>query len=505
MRTPSSSAELDRFRAVIAAKLGLALDDGKLDLLSELLGQRCAKMQMGSGWAYLDWLESSTEAAGELRLLVPQVTVGETYFFRNPASFNALAEVALPDRLRSPADGAAARMMSVGCASGEEPYSMAIAAQEGPCAGAPMRIQAIDANTVSLDRARRARYSLWSLRQTSEGLRRRWFQPAGSDFELVERARRLVEFEERNLADPLCELASAGTLDIVFCRNVLMYFTAATMEAVVERLARALAPGGYLFLGDAETLWGITQSFHLRHTHDAFYYQRRESDAYAPPLAPASPDWRAAGLLDSLAGDGTWVETIHQSLDRIEQLTRHSGRAPTAAAEAASSPATDLSQATQLMQEERFGDALDVLHALPAAQAADPDAMLLRAVLLTNRGRPDEAERVCRLLLELDELDAGAHYVMALCREHAGDLPGAVEHDQAAAYLDPGFAMPRLHMGRLTRRAGNLERARRELEQAALLLTREDSSRILLFGGGFSRDALGQVCRAELRACGGAK
>jgi chemotaxis protein methyltransferase CheR len=110
---------------------------------------------------------------------------------------------------------------------------------------------------------------------------------------------------------------------------------------------------------------------------------------------------------------------------------------------------------------------------------------------------------VCRRLLKIDELNSGAHYVLALCREGARDQPAAANHDQVAVYLDPAFAMPRLHLGLLARRAGDSGTARRELAQALALLQREDASRLLLFGGGFNREALLGLCRAELIACGG--
>jgi len=94
--------------------------------------------------------------------------------------------------------------------------------------------------------------------------------------------------------------------------------------------------------------------------------------------------------------------------------------------------------------------------------------------------------------------------LLALCRESAGDRQGAIDHDRAAVYLDPGFAMPRMHLGLMARRSGDSEDARRELAQALLLLGREEVSRLLLFGGGFTRDALIALCRAELMSAGGA-
>jgi chemotaxis protein methyltransferase CheR len=124
-------------------------------------------------------------------------------------------------------------------------------------------------------------------------------------------------------------------------------------------------------------------------------------------------------------------------------------------------------------------------------------------VLLTNSGHLPEAERVCAQMLSADELHAGAHYLMALCRESAGDTGAAIEHGQAAAYLDATFAMPHLHLGLLARRAGDLPLARSELSRALGLLAREEAARILLFGGGFGREALAALCRSELRASGG--
>jgi chemotaxis protein methyltransferase CheR len=127
----------------------------------------------------------------------------------------------------------------------------------------------------------------------------------------------------------------------------------------------------------------------------------------------------------------------------------------------------------------------------------------LEATLLTHSGRLDAAEDACLRLLLADEFNAGAHYVLALCREHAGQRERACEHDRVAAYLDPDFAMPRLHLGLLAGREGDHTAARNELQQALRLLKREDPSRLLLFGGGFNREALMALCLSKLKESGG--
>ncbi|MGH9895295.1 MAG: CheR family methyltransferase, partial [bacterium] len=327
--------------------------------------------------------------------------------------------------------------------------------------------------------------------------------------------RKMVTFEERNLAEEDLRFWQSLHCDVVFCRNVIMYFTPDTAHDVVHRISQALLPGGFLFLGHAETLRGLTQEFHLCHTHDTFYYRRREASETVLATDPWGRSRRnqAAVLLPAVVESAvSWVDAIQLASERIATLTdgraRSSNRpapraVPAGVAGLATTRTWDLGLVLEAMRQERFSDALTIISSLPSDSHQDLDALLLRAVLLTNHGKLDESEEVCRRLLALDELNAGAHYLMALCREHAGDAAGAVEQDQTAIYLDTGFAMPHLHQGLMAARSGDTATARRELGQALSLLAREDASRILLFGGGFSRETLVALCRAELRSAGG--
>jgi chemotaxis protein methyltransferase CheR len=164
------------------------------------------------------------------------------------------------------------------------------------------------------------------------------------------------------------------------------------------------------------------------------------------------------------------------------------------AAQPTPAPAQPLVRARQLLGEERFAEALE--HLAPAL-ATDRDARLLSAIAYMHTGRFVDAEAACRQVLEGGEL-AGAHYVLALCRESAGDNVGAVSHAQLASVLDPSFAMARLHLGLLARRAGDRRTAGDQLARAIVLLERETPDRLELYGGGFGRRALVEMCRAEL-------
>lgn len=509
MNQALGTAELQSFQAAIAQKVGLRFDDSKLTFLAEVLGRRLAARRLDAA-AYLSGLTNGSEGDEELSALGRELTVGETYFFRHSEQFNALCGVVVPERVAIRAPLRTLRLLSVGCATGEEPYTLAILARQQALEPAySVSISGIDLNRDSLDHARRGVYSPWALRETPAEIRERWFTPQERSFRLAQEVREAVRFHEHNLVQPHAELFAPDTYDVIFCRNVLMYFTPEHMAEIVLRLTSALAPGGYLFLGHAETLRGLSQSFHLCHTHNTFYYQRK--DALPQPDAA----WRkTTGTAVATTTEGgaawvdNWLQTVGRSADRIKTLS--DGQSEQAAPSDAVTSATpladrrDLQEPLALLASERFSEALVSLQASAAADAADPAALLLRAALLTHQGELVAAETACRQLLELDELNAGAHYLLALCFERREQLTVAAEHARTAIYLDAGFAMPHLHLGLMARRNRDVEGARRELGQALWLLEREDPARLLLFGGGFTRSALLKLCRSELENLRGA-
>jgi chemotaxis protein methyltransferase CheR len=485
--------DLARFAMAVATQLGLRLE---IERSGELIERRAAaRHELVS--QYLDRVEAADPA--EIRALASELTVGETYFLRHSEQFRAFIDAVVPDRL---AHGRL-RVLSAGCSSGEEPYTLAMLLRESYPTHA-FEIHAVDLNAESIARARRGRYSRWSLRATTPELEGRWFQHDGRDAVVVPELRSRVTFEQANLLDDGV-LNSRERWDVVFCRNVMMYFTEEHAEAVITGLARALAPGGYLFLGHAETLRERTADFALCHTHGAFYYQRRPATVVdgVERIAP-SP----ARLESPLSLEPGWYDHIRAATQRVHAmidgaLDDSAAATPqrTPAAPAASPP--DLTAIRSLLVQERFGEALEQLDELGAALLRDRDAATLRALVLTHAGRFAEARAACRELLAIDSTSAGANYLLALCCDSTGDTEGAAQLAHNAADLDPSFAMPHVHLGLLARRIGASGVASRELGRAIVLLEREEPVRLELYGGGFSRQALLAMCRAELAAIGG--
>jgi chemotaxis protein methyltransferase CheR len=504
---------LERFADVVVSRLGFSVHENNEGEIERLLRLRLQDTGCGTVDVYLERFAHPAFAASELREIALELTVAETYFFRHPDQFRALIEAALPERIRARQSTRQLNLLSAGCATGEEPYSLAAAVADfHELRDWEVRIWGIDVNPRVLDDARAANYSAWSLRSGSTEQRSRFFRADGDRYVLDASLARGVRFEMRNLLDDDPQFWQPDFFDVIFCRNVMIYFSSAAVRSLAERLTRSLVPGGFLFLGPSETLRGISQEFHLRHTQGAFYYQRRlahERAQLAAPMADAVPRSVSVAQAPPYRSEPGWVSAIAASSTRIAALADRSQRQwehvePTSPepVQAAGSTELDLDEVRDLVREERFEAALKAIGALPGEASTDPDALLLQAVVLANRGELADAVEICRRLLARDELRPGAHYMLAFCQERRGDVLSAAEHDQTAIYLDPAFAMPRLHLGLLALRMGDLPTARRELREALSLLAREDASRILLFGGGLDRGALVRLCETQLERCG---
>src|ERR1043165_8735403 len=321
-----SRVDVEEFRAVICRRLGLHFDDSKLEFLEDILRTRLKVTGRQSAGEYLShsWSREETHALAQV------LTVAETYFFRNYEQFRALQECAVPSIVRASENPRELRVLSAACASGEEAYSLAIVIRESLPGSWGLAVTGIDLNPAMLEKARAAHYTEWSLRATPAELRERYFHRDGTEFVLDERCRRMVSFQERNLIEEDTGFWQPHSLDIVFCRNVTMYFPLELTQGVIARIARALVPGGYLFLGHAETLRGISNEFHLCHTHDTFYYQRKQAGEYSAPLERemqrAMPV--AAALPEMLAEDISWVDAIGQASARIAALSDKGSKAP---------------------------------------------------------------------------------------------------------------------------------------------------------------------------------
>jgi len=275
----------DRFGLTFPEKRRMELEIG---VRRAFAASTCADLN-----AYYERLSDPVNGALELERLVNNLTVGETHFFRDAGQFDALANHVLPEIIERRRSIRTLRIWSAGCASGEEPYSIAMLLRDllPDIAAWTITILGTDINTQHLDRARRAVFGEWAFRENrAKLLRPRFFTQHGNQYELSADVRRMVTFSLLNLAEDRYPSYETNTMfmDLVLCRNVTIYFPEAVTRMVVDRFYNSLVDGGWLVIGHSEHSMSVYQRFTTRNFPDAILY-RRLSEPQKPEGLFSSP------------------------------------------------------------------------------------------------------------------------------------------------------------------------------------------------------------------------
>jgi chemotaxis protein methyltransferase CheR len=440
---------------LVAQRLGLEFREQRQTDLERGLLSACRTSGASGPDQYLARLAALPEEDLAWQRLAAGLTVGETYFFRDRACVEALEREVLPDLIAARrAEGILRlRLWSAGCATGEEPYSLAILLDRllPDRTDWHLTILATDISGEALGKARQGVYRQWSLRDTPAWLRDRYFQREGENFELHPEIRRMVTFAPLNLARATYPALATNTvaMDLVFCRNVLMYFTRAMQRAVVKRLQTAVAPGGWLVVAPVEASAELLAPFVPVAFPGAILYAKSAITRLAPLVLPDVPAIALETLPEPpVFGDGT-------------------------------SPAKPPPK-------------------LPAEPLPDSATLLERARYAADAGRLEQAGELCRAALALDRLNPEGHLLLAeICHEQA-ELEAAMKELRAAIYLAPDSAPAHFLLGSLLVRQGKPRRGRRSLETALNLLSAVPRHEAVPDGDGLLAGELAETVRAYL-------
>lgn len=267
-------AEFLLLRDLIYRYSGMWFREEKKYLLHRRLSPRLQVTGARSFGEYARMLRYGTQGRRELEEVIDRVTVNETYFFREDYQLKAFTDEILPELEAQRPNGKRLRIWSAGCSSGEEPYTISMLLLEhGGFADWDVQIIGSDISRKVLRQASAARYRESSLRQTSAIRRRRFFRESGDAYELPNEVKAPVSFARLNLLEEL-SLDLVGTVDVLFCRNVFIYFDARSRSQVTASFYKHLRPGGYLLLGHSETLMNLSTEFELVQLRNDTVYRR---------------------------------------------------------------------------------------------------------------------------------------------------------------------------------------------------------------------------------------
>jgi chemotaxis protein methyltransferase CheR len=421
---------------------GLAFPAPRVGLAELGIHRAMARANVSGPASYLERVARDPEALADL---VNELTVGETYFFREKAQFDYIRAEVLPDLRRRREGSVPIRAWSAGCASGEEAYSLAILFEEEGF-GNQTYLLGTDIAGAALTKARRGRYNSWSLRGEGAAGAERHLQRHGAEVIVPEIFRRRVRFEFLNLAQDGYPSATSGVweMDLILCRNVLIYVDRDTIRGVARRLYETLAPGGWLFTASSDPPLTCEAPFEAVTTPAGVFYRRLPmriavcgtrnegggvsgATAALPSVSPpcsepasmATDTETALPILPSVVRDphseDAASELARGNYARACELTRNlAGDAAASALHVRALANLDTTQAERVCAEAVGRHALSTeLH-------------YLQAVLLLALRRDEEAVRALQRVLYLDRTLAIAHFTLASILEQRGDLAGAV-------------------------------------------------------------------------------
>lgn len=270
-----SDEEFSLLRDCVYSHCGIYFDEDSKYLLEKRLARRLAPLKLGSFREYYQYLKYDRKKDQEMMDIMDVLTTNETYFFREAFQLKAFTDEIVPEIIRKK-NVKTLRIWSAGCSSGEEPYSIAMLLQDIPALyGWKIEIFGTDISQRVLSLGRRAVYGKSSFRATDETQIKRFFVEQEDGFKVCDKIKEMVTISQLNLLDSH-RIAMMGSMDIIFCRNVIIYFDIPVKKQVVESFYKTLSPGGFLLLGHSESLMNVTTLFSLRHFKNDMIYQRPE-------------------------------------------------------------------------------------------------------------------------------------------------------------------------------------------------------------------------------------
>jgi chemotaxis protein methyltransferase WspC len=366
-----------------------------------------------------DYWQQLHDSIDELQELVETVVVAETWFFRDREAFAALARLVIGEWLPKHPTGIL-RLLSVPCSTGEEPYSMIMALLDGGFSLGQFQVDAVDISARALTQAKRGVYGMNSFRGENLSFRERYFRSTGNGYVLVEWLSEKVNFRQGNLLSADFRFGEE-LYDVIFCRNLLIYFDRSTQELAMTTLGNLLAPSGFLFVGPAEAFLASCSGFASVNQTMSFAFRRTGTK-------------RVESANDALRRP---MKTVKRPASPRTQLAVKANRLPTSVPPA-SVPAASVSPATDLAIARRLADA----------------------------GRLREAAEGCERHVQQHGPSSDAYYLLGLLRGAVGNNEGAAECYRRVLYLEPEHVEALIHLALLTETHGNTAAAERFRERA---------------------------------------
>ncbi len=491
-----------RFSKLVYERCGLHFPDNRRADLERGVRQAFAVSTCTDIREYYGLLQDPDSSAVHFEQLINAITISETHFFRDAGQIDALYKHVLPRLIKRRRTLRTLRIWSAGCSSGEEPYSIAMLLREllPDVDEWSITIIGTDINTEAIDRARQAVYSEWAFREErAKQWQARYFHRRGNRYELSPTVRRMVTLSQFNLVEDNYPSYESNTtlMDLILCRNVMIYFTEDVSRSIVDRFYSCLTYGGWLVVGHAEHSLTIYRRFQVHNFPNAILYQRTDE---VQPVAKVQSlgkgtlgkgtlqeDWKGppTPTVKKLPLASPIAVPKEQTVPSTLPVKKRRHIEPELDLEPKPEPELEhvyiytlgrlghvdpLERAKELLGYGRSEEARDLLQGLYDTGSRDVSICALLGQAHANLGRWDESEHWCRQAIRQDKLSLDAYYILALVLQHQEKFVDAIEMMKKVVYIDRHHVLGHFGLANLYRNNGQLPQALKSLDNARHLL-----------------------------------
>ncbi|MFA6596315.1 MAG: CheR family methyltransferase [Ignavibacteriaceae bacterium] len=477
----------------IASKLALNFPKARWNDLERNIVSASNEFGYKEVESFIQRIMSSPLTHEHIEILTAHLTNNETYFWREQKTFEVLEQKILPGLIQIRKEEKRIRIWSAGCSTGEEPYSIAIALNRSipNIKDWNITILATDISPRILRKATAGIYSQWSFRNSPQWLKENYFMPTENNkFELIPAIKSMVKFEYLNLADDVfpSPLNNTNAMDIIFCRNVLMYFTQERFRQVSRGLYNSLVQGGYFVVSASELSTQNFPEFTPVNVPGMVIYQKTSKkikDRYKLTFVDPPPEPVSLKVPPKNYQTIEWAKSQPHEIEN--EITNHE-----------EIPKQIVPVYEETLKAYSQGDYAEVIDKLQNdEQTVEEQILLIRA--LANQGNLIEALKMCEKTITTNKLDPRLYYLYATILQENNQLNEAIVSLKRAIYLDTNFVLSYYLLGNIYQRLGDVKNAKKSYENVLSLLNKCSKDEILFESEGLTAGRFKEIINATMQ------
>lgn len=485
-----TQSQVTELRDYLLKHLGLHYSMKQEKDLYSKISSAAQSFDYSSTESFIEWLLRQKLNDTQTKKLASYLTIGETYFFREKKALEFLEYKYLPELISKRRDkNKTLKIWSAGCSSGEEPYTIAILLKRiiPNIKNWDITILGTDINHKFLQKAKSGIYSKWSFRGIPESYKSEYFEEIdASKYKIKSSIMEMVDFSYLNLANPpyYPSKRNSNFFDVIFCRNVLIYFSHEGIQMVTENFYNNLRKGGVLLLSPVETSNLIHKSFNRLPYNGITIYEKNPEVKHTKPFLGAIPGKKAKisyKRAKLISPNATSVVAANQEKKK-NTLIQDKG--------------LDINALKALYLSGKFKDVEDVIKkAIDRGEDNNAEIYLLLAQIKANQGFLKEAEKHCTKTIDLDKVNTKAYYLLANIYNEQGQTRDAIASINKTLFLDPNFSMAHFLLGNISR-STNASEATKHYQNALKSLSRLNDEDLVTGSDGLTVRRLSEIIKS---------